>query len=85
MTLEEHEELLRSTIRFALMAYRYKPPRTPDTDVTDRYYAAVAAAIIEQIKRSWTFEEPDVLRKDPPLRQHSDSQHYSAKQRPPKK
>jgi hypothetical protein len=63
MTEKELEQMLHSAVRYALPAHGYARPRTPDATIRDAYYNSVADAIIRQIKLSWTFERPDVLRK----------------------
>jgi hypothetical protein len=66
MTQEELIADLHATIRFALQAYKYKSPRTHDATQRDAYFRHVADAIVDQIRFTWTFEPPDILRRKPP-------------------
>jgi hypothetical protein len=75
MTPDELEQQLHSCIRFVLGQYAYKPPRTRDTSVTDRYYNSVADAIVRQIKLSgWELRAAQTLEKQPPRLPHSTAQ-----------
>jgi hypothetical protein len=62
---EELEQQLHDSVRYALQAHGYQRPRTRDCEVRDVYFNSVADAVIRQIKLSWTFEAPDILRKKP--------------------
>ena len=62
---EELEQQLHDSVRYALQAHNYQRPRMRDCEVRDAYFTSVADAIIRQIKLSWTFEAPDILRKNP--------------------
>jgi hypothetical protein len=75
----ELEQHLRDCIRYALQTAGYAKPRTRDTSVRDAYYVSVSETIVRQIKLSWTFESPDILRKNPPREPHSDRGHYPDK------
>jgi hypothetical protein len=71
-TPAELEELLRSSISFALQKHRYAKPKTHDRTASDAYYRQVAEAIVAHIKLSgWTLEPPQAVRKKPPLEHHS--------------
>jgi hypothetical protein len=61
---ERLEHQLRDIVRYALQAHGYQHLRTRDCEVRDAYFTSVADAIIRQIKLSWTFEAPDILRKN---------------------
>ena len=74
MMQDDLEAQLTATIQFALGQYRYRPPRTRDTGVTDTYNASVAAAIVRQIKLSgWDLTASRTLDKRPPRLTHSTS------------
>ena len=72
MTPDDLEDDLCSSVRYALQAYRYKPPRTHDASERDRYFSAVAAAVVAHVKLSgWDLSPPQTLQKRPPLPHHS--------------
>jgi hypothetical protein len=73
-TPAELEEDLRLCIRFALMHYPHKPPRTRDFTATERYHSAIAAAVVKQILRS-NWQLAPTLRKIPPAKLHSTPPH----------
>jgi hypothetical protein len=62
------EDMLRSSIWFALQQSRYQPPKTHDATARDAYYGKVADKVLEQIKLSgWLIEPPQTLQKKPPV------------------
>jgi hypothetical protein len=69
---DDLEADLCSSVRYVLQAYRYKQPRTNDAVERDRYFSAVAKAVVQHIKLSgWDLVPAQTLRKRPPLEHHS--------------
>lgn len=69
MQQRDLEELLRSSIIYALKQAKFNRPQTHDATERDAYYRRTAELVMEHLRLSgWALERPQVLRKSPPAK-----------------